>query len=252
MRNPRYRETFLVYKAGVPMRERSRRLLTRAMARPGRARLLGRTMLVIALAGFAFTNCAATSQRAIGSQAPTHAATNSNPAPPSPEVPVAAAPERGEGTPPNPNLRTTENPEWDRISIGLKEAVALSASLSQWALLLLGGALLSVFSTSYYKPSWRWRWVYLVFFPAFALLARVLERGTVVHSSYSAMLLRPHTNANALEALGTANPAALQQQWAFRWAATFLAAWTFVYLIWWIVADEKRPTEAQRGAADSE
>jgi hypothetical protein len=234
------------------MRERSSRLLARAMVGPGSARLLGRTMLVIALAAFGFTNCAATSQRAIESQAATHARTQSNPAPLPSKVPVAAPPGPGERTPPTPSPLMTENPEWDRISIGLKEAVALSASLSQWALLLLGGALLSVFSTSYYKPSWRWRWAYLVFFPAFALLARVLERGTVVHSSYSAMLLRPHTNANALEALGSANPASLQQLWAFRWAATFLAAWTFVYLIWWIVADEKRPTEAQRPAAHSE
>jgi hypothetical protein len=149
-----------------------------------------------------------------------------------------------EQTPSNPTATGVQQGDFDRIATGLREVVALSSSLSQWAFLLLGGSLATVLSTSYHKPPWPWRLAYFVFLPAFCYLAFVLERGSRVQGAYVAMLLRPRTREALTDALAETNRYLLQQVDAFQTAAIWLGMWIVVYLGWWIIGDTHRSQAA--------
>src|SRR5215469_8281282 len=69
-------------------------------------------------------------------------------------------------------------------------ALALAQSLSQWALLILGGSLVVIVSTSYYRPKdLKVRAAYFLFIPTWIFLASSIYQGAAVQQSYVAYLV---------------------------------------------------------------
>jgi hypothetical protein len=136
-------------------------------------------------------------------------------------------------------------PAVDRLGAGLKAMVEMSGSLNGWALLVLGGTLAVLLSTSYRKPDWPYRAVFFLLLPAVAFLVRTLERGARVQQAYTAMLLRPPTLVAANDALIETNVALDGQMWAFKFAMGFLAFWLLLYVLWWIVIDNEKKTHLE-------
>src|SRR5271166_4554543 len=77
-------------------------------------------------------------------------------------------------------------------------AQALGQSLSQWALLTIGGSLIVVVSSSYYRPkTQKMRLAYLLFLPAWVLLAISIFNGAIVQRVYVAFLVASRNTMSA-------------------------------------------------------
>jgi len=117
-------------------------------------------------------------------------------------------------------------------------AQALGQSLSQWALLTIGGSLIVVVSTSYYRPKTRrMRLAYLLFLPAWVLLALSIFNGAIIQRSYVAFLVASRgtiTPENANKIAQRITRATESQIWYLQWALVCLGVWLFIYLLWWI------------------
>ena len=116
-------------------------------------------------------------------------------------------------------------------------AQALAQSLSQWALLIIGGSLVTIVSTSYYRPeSRRVRSAYLLFLPTWFLLAFSIYEGIRVQRAYVGYLVaaRLHSAQTIENIAKTMEDATRQQiQW-LQLALLFLGAWLLIYIAWWI------------------
>lgn len=121
----------------------------------------------------------------------------------------------------------------------LEAAVAFAQTLTQWALLIIGGTLAVIVGTSYYRPdSTKTRAIYLLFVPAWVLLAFSISNGSAIQRRYLAFLFLPLNNANyqgtVKEILAKINMEAYRQLVTLEWALVCLAVWLFLYLIWWM------------------
>ena|SRR5689334_2044494 len=141
---------------------------------------------------------------------------------------------------------SSATPDYERISTGLKALVDISTGLNGWALLILAGTLAVMLSTSYRKPPFPYRLIFLVVLPPLWYLVRVLERGNHVQSTYVAMLLRPRVDQIARDHLAEANTALADQVRFFEIAVVLIAVWLALYLMWWIFLDRpQQPLELQ-------
>jgi hypothetical protein len=122
---------------------------------------------------------------------------------------------------------------------------SLAQSLSQWDLLIIGGSMVVIVSTSYYRPDARAvRAAYLLFLPAWAFLAFSIYRGIQVQGSYVAYLLAARQNNSTLinTIAHDVNADVTRQVACLEWALLFLAGWLMSYILWWIFSGK-----AQRG-----
>ena len=109
--------------------------------------------------------------------------------------------------------------------------VSMAQGLSQWALLILAGSLVTLVGTSYYRPQkLGWRLLYLLFIPGWGWLGYSLFKGSQVQQDYLAFLVR---GANT-----TLGDDAYHQIFGLKWAVAFFALWLFFYLIWWVFTKE--------------
>ena len=114
---------------------------------------------------------------------------------------------------------------------------ALAQSISQWNLLIIGGSMVVIVSTSYYRPDTRRvRTAYLLFLPAWAFLALSIYKGIKVQGSYVAYLLAARENNGLLiSTIAHDMNADITRQIAYlEWALLFLAGWLVIYILWWI------------------
>ncbi len=115
----------------------------------------------------------------------------------------------------------------------LKETVARSEAVSQWALLVFGGSVAALLSSSYLQPRRRiTRLMYLLFLPSWSLLMGSMYSGHQIDRVY-------------IRALHIGNEPALKYQldalWhlgdqssALYWSLIPLALWLVLFLMWWI------------------
>lgn len=121
-------------------------------------------------------------------------------------------------------------------------AQALAQSLSQWSLLIFGGSLAIILGTSYRRPATRrMRLIYLLFLPAWSLLAFSIYEGFEVQGSYVAYLLAARGKGAAVNAkIGDIaidiNTATTLQTRGLESALVLLGVWIVVYTLWWIMA----------------
>ena len=123
----------------------------------------------------------------------------------------------------------------------LKETVARAEATNRLALIVLGGSVAALLSTSYLQPrTRRVRLMYVLFLPGWFLLMWSLYRGQEVYGVY-------------LSALHVANEPPLYYQLETLWrleeqsAALYLSLvpfslWLVIFLLWWICQGERRAT----------
>jgi hypothetical protein len=119
----------------------------------------------------------------------------------------------------------------------LEAAAAFCQSLTQWTFVIIGGSLLAVVGTSYYRPAQLWiRSMYILFLPSWIFLARSIYFGIRTQEAYVAYLLVTSTTLQG--AAFAINQDAEKQIWCMELGLLGLSIWLVLYLIWWIF--EKR------------
>ena len=125
------------------------------------------------------------------------------------------------------------------------EAVqALAQGLSQWDLLIIGGSLVMIVSTGYYRPgSRRIRLFYLLFLPSWVLLAFSIYRGIQIQGSYVAYLVAArYQNVQLIDNIARKmNDDANSQIADLEGALLCLGVWLVLYIFWWALTDRIRP-----------
>jgi len=119
-------------------------------------------------------------------------------------------------------------------------AQALAQSLSQWDLLIIGGSLVTIVGTSYYRPGTRRvRAIYFLFVPAWCLLAYSIYQGIVVQRAYVAYLVaanKPGNSATIVEIARKMEAATNGQIDGLQYALVCLGIWLLLYVVWWVCA----------------
>jgi hypothetical protein len=121
-------------------------------------------------------------------------------------------------------------------------ATGLANTLISWALVMIGGSILAIIGTSYYRPAALWvRCSYLAFVPAWFFLSLSIYTGTRVQGVYLAALYSKHPNIDTFKY--AVNDDAMSQ---IRWMEFGLACfgvWLMLYLAWWIFHKERVSTD---------
>jgi hypothetical protein len=137
--------------------------------------------------------------------------------------------------------------DYQRIIDGVKALQDVGVGLSQWAILLVGGALVVMLSTSYRRPRKPYRFGYLLLLPAVGCLATSLFKGSYLTRVYAGLLLRRRTVDSAAAAIDQANDALAAQMFWFEFALVLLGIWLLLYIVWWVFIDE--PAAVDTGAS---
>lgn len=112
-------------------------------------------------------------------------------------------------------------------------ATAFSNTLTSWAFVMIGGSILVILGTSYYRPSALWvRCSYFAFVPAWFFLSWSLYAGTRVQGVYVAALFSAHPKLDELRARVNSDAAAQIQRMEIGLAC--FGIWLTLYLLWWI------------------
>lgn len=121
-------------------------------------------------------------------------------------------------------------------------AQALAQGLSQWCLLIVGGSLVIIVSTSYYRPdSARVRATYFLFIPAWLCLAISINEGIRVQRSYVAYLVGSRQGGNeqlSNQIAETMASATRYQILALQVALGFVGLWLLIYIVWWVTSGQ--------------
>lgn len=116
-------------------------------------------------------------------------------------------------------------------------AITLTNNLTSWALVVIGGSILAILSTSYYRPKLLWfRCTYLLFLPAWIFVSLSLYSGTRVQGVYLAALFSAHPNLEMLQERLNSDSAA--QIFRMEAGLVCLGIWLTLYLMWWIFNKE--------------
>lgn len=119
--------------------------------------------------------------------------------------------------------------------------LSYSQSLTQWALLLLGGTVAIMVGTEFHRPALRWvRCLWGLFIPGWGCLLMSTLRGTTVQRFYLGYAMG---SRSLMDTARDMNDSSYDQGWWFRLALLPFAFWLVGYLAWWIFnEDEPRGT----------
>ncbi len=118
-------------------------------------------------------------------------------------------------------------------SKAFEAAVSLAQSLTQWAFLIMGGSVVILVGTSYYRPIDQLvRLSYLSFIPGWICLGLSIYNGTKVQRAYLGYLFLPNLDLARLRLM--INRDAYRQIQYMEWGTGIFGIWLLVYLIWWI------------------
>jgi hypothetical protein len=119
-------------------------------------------------------------------------------------------------------------------------AQTLAQGLSQWSLLIIGGSLVIIVSTSYYRPAnSRVRAAYFLFVPSWLCLAISIYQGIRVQRSYVAYLVGSRQGPNAQlsnQIAETMADATRKQILSLQIALVFVGIWLVIYVFWWVMS----------------
>jgi hypothetical protein len=126
-------------------------------------------------------------------------------------------------------------------------AQSLAQSLSQWGLLIIGGSLVVVVSTSYRRPqNPKVRAAYLLFIPMWCCLAVSVYQGINVQRSYVAYLVASRAatpNQQTINSIAESITNATRYQiLSLEIALLFGALWLLIYIVWWIYSKQPEAT----------
>ena len=121
-------------------------------------------------------------------------------------------------------------------------AQTLAQSLSQWGLLIIGGSLVIIVSTSYRRPENRTvRGTYFLFIPMWCCLAISIYQGIMVQRSYVAYLVasRSTPTSQVLNTIAEKITNATRIQiGALEISLLIGAVWLLIYIVWWICTNQ--------------
>ena len=133
----------------------------------------------------------------------------------------------------SPALQSTSAPDLKLF----EAATGLANTLISWGLVMIGGSILAIIGTSYYRPGALWvRCSYLAFLPAWFFLSLSIYAGTRVQGVYLAALYSKHPNIDMFKDIVN-DDAASQIRWMEVGLACF-GIWLMLYLAWWIFHNE--------------
>jgi hypothetical protein len=118
-------------------------------------------------------------------------------------------------------------------------ATSFANTLTSWAFLMIGGSIVAILGTSYYRPSSLWvRCAYFAFVPAWFCLSWSIYAGTRVQGVYLAALYsRAPKIVDLKEAL---NNDAISQINRMEAGLAFFGIWLTIYLAWWVFNNERK------------
>lgn len=130
-----------------------------------------------------------------------------------------------------------EEPETSRRFF--EAGITLATTLTSWTLVMIGGSILAILSTSYYRPRDLWfRASYLIFIPAWLLLSLSLREGAKVQGVYLAALFQRKPDIDKL--MFAQNGFLAGQQDFMMWGLGCFGVWLTIYLLWWIFNKESK------------
>jgi hypothetical protein len=112
-------------------------------------------------------------------------------------------------------------------------ATSLAITLTSWAFVMIGGSILAILGTSYYRPAALWvRCFYFVFIPGWFFLSWSVYAGTRVQSVYLAALFSSHPKFDQLRL--ALNLDSLAQINRMEWGLFCFGIWLTAYIFWWV------------------
>ncbi len=131
-----------------------------------------------------------------------------------------------------------QEPSTDKLTAkAFETAVSYAQSLTQWGFIIIGGSLLILVGTSYYRPVRKCiRYCYFLFIPGWACLGASIYYGMRVQQAYLAYLLVKNTTL--MGTVETTNRDAGNQIFWLRIGLLAFALWLLAYLCWWVLADK--------------
>jgi hypothetical protein len=124
----------------------------------------------------------------------------------------------------------------------LVEAMALISDnvkiLTDWALAILGGSIITILSASYLRPKSIYaRLSYLLFLPAWCFIGLSMHYGSKIPLRVIAGEISPNL---AGEIASKINSDFSDQQKFLSYGLGLLMAWLVIYLLWWIFHNEAK------------
>lgn len=114
----------------------------------------------------------------------------------------------------------------------------ISGTLTTWGLSMLGGSILFIVSTSYNRPSAKFRLAYLLFIPAWIFTSLSIYFGSTIGQRVPASILAKEGTeekiARLFEISRLANSEYKFQLLFFQTALGIYALWLLIFLIWWV------------------
>jgi uncharacterized membrane protein len=126
----------------------------------------------------------------------------------------------------------------EKLKLGLAAMSGGSATLTTWALAILGGTIAAIIGSDYLQPTGRMKLVYLLFIPGWVLLARSLYFGDQLNSSFMASALS--NNVDMVMTIGmNMDQELLKQRQYLSYALSIFGIWLICFLLWWIFTNRK-------------
>ncbi len=131
---------------------------------------------------------------------------------------------------------------------GLQLLANNSNEYTSWALLIIGGSILAIVSTSYIRPvNEKIRLIYLLFLPGWASLIYSIYNGDLIIRNYiSLTLLNRNADGfvNNLAGISYDINLFLESQLdSFRFGLGFFSLWLLLFLMWWVFGKWSVSTE---------
>lgn len=124
--------------------------------------------------------------------------------------------------------------EPETLRQGFAAYAQVAQDLGGWALMIIGGSIATIFSTSYLRPEDRWiRRSYLLLIPGWICLATSLYYGArIKRRALAAVFIR---SQELLMEIGQKINGEFALQLRFMgWGLSVFALWLLIFLIWWI------------------
>lgn len=139
------------------------------------------------------------------------------------------------GTPEQPSAAAKSPPD---LKI-FEAATGMANALTSWAFIMIGGSILAILGTGYYRPAALWvRCAYFAFVPAWFFLSWSVYAGTRVQGVYLAALFSRAPKVDVLKQ--TLNNDAIAQVDRMEMGLLCFGVWLALYLFWWVFNTEDK------------
>lgn len=124
-----------------------------------------------------------------------------------------------------------------RLLEGFKTILDGSNTLTSWSLTIIAGTILTIISTSYFRPvNLRIRSIYLLFIPGWICILISCYQNNLISRRFMAAVFT-RNNGIVLKIAGQVNIAFSEQLKYFKIGILFFSIWLVLFLLWWIYGE---------------